>query len=103
LYSAHFLSDRQPQPIQSSSKSRVRVSAAIRSSSKARIPPLIRRQSAALGVRSSGNFASSAPIASIDRPSCCAIRMKDSRRISERRKRRCPPALRNGLSNPFVS
>ena len=61
LNSAHVFSDRQPQPMQPSSRSRSRVSPAMRRSSSARKWLASRVQSACVGARPCGSRASSAP------------------------------------------
>ena len=89
--------------MQPSSVSRIRCSAAIRRSSNFEKPLLIRRQSAWVGVRPCGSLASSAAISGKVQPICWAIRAKDRRRMSERRKRRWPPAVRSACTSPFSS
>ena len=85
LCSPQLRRDRQPQPMQSVSWSRIRCISAICWSSRCRQTSESRSQSAFVGVRSSGSDASAARISSSGTPTCAAIRMNAMRRSSLRR------------------
>jgi hypothetical protein len=66
-------------------------------------PRLIFSQSRFVGVRSSGNCLSWVRISSSEKPIFWAIRMKDSRRMSERMNIRLPPGVRRAETRPSSS
>ena len=63
----------------------------------------MREQSARVGVRSSGSFASSPPISSSDNPIRCAKTINAMRRSTARGYRRCPPRARREAIRPRSS
>jgi hypothetical protein len=68
----------------------------------AKVSPIL-VQSALFGVRPFGSRSSTCLICGRVKPNCWAIITKDRRLMSERRKRRWPPALRSGAISPCSS
>jgi hypothetical protein len=95
--------ERQPQPMQSSNRSRSWVSRKMRSSISARHPEASRCQSSRDGARSSGSVASTARISLNDAPARCATRINAMRRSTPRRNRRWLPGLRQPAIKSLVS
>ena len=103
LYSAHTLSDRQPQPMQESSRSRRASLAAIFSFSRSRQSREMPRQSAGVGARFAGRRASSLLTSSRVSPTLRAARMKANRRNTIHSYRRWLPLVRPAVIRPSRS